>query len=190
MRITSTTRSNAFAWLAVFALAAVCVVAIPRAARAVATACVAPAIGEPAGGVGGGFTAITPTRVLDSRTGQGGVSGLVGAGCVVRAPLSSVVGPSATGVAVTLTIAEAEGDGFATAYPCGSSRPYVSNVNTRADSPVANLVVAAVDSTHELCIFTSVAAHVIVDVTRPPHRNLSDVRRVVRVTRRVSRRLS
>ena len=58
------------------------------------------------------------------------------------ASLSSLAPVGATGVAATLTLTDAEGEGFATAYPCGSPRPYVSNVNTRADSPVPNLVIA------------------------------------------------
>ena len=147
------------------ALGAAGVVAVPDRVVAAAVPCAAPAIGDPVGGVGGGFTPTTPTRVLDTRTGQGGVSGPIGAGCVVRAPLSSVVGSNATGVAATVTITDAEGDGFATAYPCGSARPYVSNVNTRADVAVPNLVVAPVDSTRQLCIFVSVSAQIIVDVT-------------------------
>src|SRR5438477_4278488 len=158
-------RWGALARLAIVAVGAAGLVATPVRAASAAVPCVAPAIGDPSGGVGGGFTAITPARLLDTRTGQGGVTGPVGAGCVARVSLASVVGPSATGVAATVTLTDAEGDGFATAYPCGSARPYVSNVNSRADSPVPNLVVAPVDSTRELCIFTSVITQVIVDVT-------------------------
>jgi hypothetical protein len=130
-----------------------------------ATPCTEPAIGAPVAGVAGGFVPITPTRLLDTRTGHGGVTGPVGAGCVVRVSLAVVVPSDATGVAATLTITDAEGVGFATAYPCESPRPFVSNVNARADSPVPNLVVAPVDATRELCVFTSVGANVLVDVT-------------------------
>ena len=158
-------RSGALARLAILALGAVCLVASPAHAGSTPSPCVAPAIGDPAGGVGGGFTAITPTRVLDTRSGLGGVAGPVGANCVARVSLGSAVGAGATGVAATVTLTDAEGDGFATVYPCGTARPYVSNVNSRADSAVPNLVVAPVDSTRELCVFTSVSAQVIVDVT-------------------------
>ncbi|MEO8694001.1 MAG: arylsulfotransferase family protein [Acidimicrobiales bacterium] len=149
--------------LVLFALGALCVVAVPGRADGAPAACVAPAIGDPAGGVGGGFTSITPTRLLDTRSEVGSTG--VGAGCVVHVALSSVVPPSATGVAATVTLTDAEGEGFATAYPCGSPRPYISNVNTRADSPVPNMVLAPVDSTRQLCVFTSVNAQIIVDLT-------------------------
>jgi hypothetical protein len=130
-----------------------------------ATPCVASPTGAPTPGVAGGFVAINPTRVFDTRTGLGGVTGPVGAGCVVHVPFSALAPADATGVAATLTITDAEGVGFATAYPCGSVRPFVSNVNTRADSPVPNLVLSPLDGTREMCVFTSVTANVIVDVT-------------------------
>jgi hypothetical protein len=110
----------------VFALG---VVAVPGRAHGAPAPCVAPRIGDPTGGVAGGFTPITPTRLLDTRTTIGSESG-VGAGCVVRVQLESVVPAGATGVAATVTLTDAAGEGFATAYPCGSPRPYVSNINT------------------------------------------------------------
>lgn len=134
-------------------------------AEGAAPACVAPTIGAPSAGVAGGFVPITPTRVLDTRTGVGGITGAVGANCVARVPLAAVIPSTATGVAATLTLADAEGEGFATAYPCGSARPYVSNVNARVDSPVPNLVLSPVDSTRELCVYSSVGTNIIVDVT-------------------------
>ncbi|MEO5842124.1 MAG: arylsulfotransferase family protein [Acidimicrobiales bacterium] len=149
--------------LVLFALGALCVVTVAGRADGAPGACVAPSIGEAVGGVGGGFTPITPTRLLDTRTETG--SDGVGAGCVARVALSPVVPAGATGVAATVTLTDAEGEGFATAYPCGSPRPYISNVNTRADSAVPNMVLAPVDSTRQLCVFTSVAAQIIVDVT-------------------------
>ena len=149
----------------VLAVCAFGVVSAANRADSAALPCVAPAIGAPTAGVAGGFVAITPTRVLDTRTDLGGSKGAVGADCVVRVSLASLLPSTATGVAATLTLTDAEGEGFATAYPCGSARPYVSNVNARVDSPVPNLVLSPVDSTRQLCVFTSVAASVIVDVT-------------------------
>jgi hypothetical protein len=150
--------------LVLFALGALCVVAVPIRADGAPAPCVAPPLGDPTAGVAGGFTPITPTRLLDTRTMAGSESG-VGAGCVARVQLEAVVPAGATGVAATVTLTDAAGEGFATAYPCGSPRPYISNVNTRADSPVPNMVLTPVDSTRHLCVFTSVAAQIIVDVT-------------------------
>ncbi|MEO5837896.1 MAG: arylsulfotransferase family protein [Acidimicrobiales bacterium] len=155
--------SRGVARFVLFALGALCVVAVSGPADGALAPCVAPTVGEPVGGVAGGFTPITPTRLLDTRN-VAGKEG-VGAGCVARVPLSLSAPAGATGVAATVTLTEAKGVGFATAYPCGSPRPYVSNVNTRTESAVPNMVLAPIDSTRELCIFVSVAAHVIVDVT-------------------------
>ncbi len=132
---------------------------------AVTSTCQAPALGEGGSGVAGSFVGITPTRVLDTRTGVGGPARIVGADCVVQVALGGAIPASASGVAATVTVADAAATGFVTAYPCGSPRPNVSNVNTRTDSPVPNLVVAPVDATRLLCVYSSVDAHVIVDVT-------------------------
>ena len=142
------------------------IVAVAGAADGVvASTCQAPALGEGSAGVAGSFVGITPTRVLDTRTGVGGPARIVGADCVVQVALGGTIPASAAGVAATVTVTNAAVIGYVTAYPCGSPRPNVSNVNTRTDSPVPNLVVATVDTTRLLCVYSSVDADVIVDVT-------------------------
>jgi hypothetical protein len=160
-------RTRRIAGLVVFAVAMATLVAAAGggAVHAAVGPCGEPPTGAPTAGAAGGFVPITPTRVLDTRIGLGGTTGPVGTGCVVRVPLATLAPSDAIGVAATLTVTDAEGVGFATAYPCGSPRPFVSNVNTRADSPVPNLVLAPLDVTRELCVFTSLVANLIVDVT-------------------------
>jgi poly(3-hydroxybutyrate) depolymerase len=70
----------------------------------------------------------------------------------------------AAGVALNLTITEPVSDGFATAYPCGSQPPLASNVNFRAGQTVPNLVIAKPNGAGQVCVVTSVAAHLVVDL--------------------------
>jgi hypothetical protein len=156
-------RTASLAALAVVGLILAMFAAADAATAAVSCAPTAP--GLPTAGVAGAFVPVTPTRVLDTREGIGADQAPVGADCVVQVDLSSVVPPSATGVAATVTTVNTPAIGFITTFACNSPRPNVSNVNTRTDSPVPNLVVAPVDSSRRLCLYSSVAADLVVDVT-------------------------
>ena len=67
-------------------------------------------------------------------------------------------------VALNVTVVGPAGSGFVTVYPCGASRPNVSNVNFAAGQILANLVVATVSAQGTICLFTSVPTHLVVDV--------------------------
>jgi hypothetical protein len=67
-------------------------------------------------------------------------------------------------VAVNLTATASRGNGFLTVYPCGSARPTTSNLNVTPGGTRANLTVVALDGSGDLCIFTSVATHVVADL--------------------------
>jgi hypothetical protein len=74
-----------------------------------------------------------------------------------------------TAAAVNLTVTDAQGDGFVTVFPadgagnCGAPSP-TSNLNFRRGMTRANLVYATLGG-RALCVYSSVAAHVIVDLT-------------------------
>jgi hypothetical protein len=74
-----------------------------------------------------------------------------------------VVG-DASAVVLTVTVTEPGAAGFVTVFPCGAARPLASNVNFVAGSTVANSVVSGVGSNGRVCVFTLVAAHLVVDV--------------------------
>jgi hypothetical protein len=65
---------------------------------------------------------------------------------------------------MNLTVVGAAGAGFATAYPCASGRPWVSNLNFGAAEAVPNLVTVPLDGDGYVCVFLQTAGHVIVDV--------------------------
>jgi len=68
--------------------------------------------------------------------------------------------------AVTLNIVavQPQAVGYVTVYPCGSSRPNASNLNVKPGVTLANVVIANVGTAGEVCIYTSVATHLIADV--------------------------
>jgi hypothetical protein len=112
------------------------------------------------------FNPLSPTRFLDTRSGVGGYRGLLGRNVTLRLKVAGRAGVpiGAGGVAVNITATGSRGTGFLTAYPCGSGRPTTSNLNVTAGGTRANLSVVALDHTGELCIFTSVATHVLADL--------------------------
>lgn len=117
--------------------------------------------GPPGSSLSGGFHAINPTRVLDTRVSIG----QVGAGCTVPVDLSGIVASPATAVALDVVAVEATGPGFVTVYPCNAARPLASNLNANDGNPTPNAVVVALDPSRDVCFYASVAMQVVVDVT-------------------------
>ena len=85
----------------------------------------------------------------------------------LQMPVLGVSGIPLTGVtavSLNLTAVGPTDEGYVTVWPCGSDKPGTSNVNFVKDQIVANAVIAPVDSTGKVCIDSSVASHVVVDV--------------------------
>lgn len=121
---------------------------------------------------GSEFRSLKPARLLDTRPGQPTADGRsAGAGRVRANGVVEVdvtgrggTGANAAAVSLNLTATATGGDGFATVYPCGTSRPEASTINYRAGDTIANGIVAKVGSNGKVCIYTHAAAHLIVDV--------------------------
>ncbi|MDT4933917.1 MAG: hypothetical protein QOK11_1809, partial [Pseudonocardiales bacterium] len=98
----------------------------------------------------GMFGSISPTRVLDTRSGAA-----VGAGKVVNATVTGQGVPAdASAVVVNLTVTQpTAATGDATAYPAGGSRPTASNVNFVRGQTVANLAVVPVGAGGEISLY-------------------------------------
>ena len=88
--------------------------------------------------IAGAFTAVAPTRRLDTRTGVGGAP--PGAGGVVRVN----VGIADATVLMNLTVTGSTASGYVTAYPDGPARPLTSNINFSEGQTVANQILVAV----------------------------------------------
>ena len=88
-------------------------------------------------------------------------------GVDLQMPVLGISGIPLTGVSavsLNLTAVGPTAEGYVTVWPCGSAKPGTSNVNFVKDQIVPNAVIAPVDSTGKVCIASSVASHVVVDV--------------------------
>ena len=117
------------------------------------------------------FTAITPSRVFDTRPGEGGlrtvskvkISGLTELR-VKMTDLSDLVPASGVGaVSLNVTVTEAGGSGYVTVYPCGT-RPNASSLNYTAGQTIPNAVIAPVSAQGEVCFFSTQPTHILADV--------------------------
>jgi hypothetical protein len=114
------------------------------------------------------FVAVTPTRILDTRSGLGAPMGAVGPGTSIDVQISGQGGvpADASAVAFNLTATEALAPGFVTAWPAGLPRPTVSNINLpSAGATVANLVVVALPANGRVSLFSQSGASFIADVS-------------------------
>ena len=120
------------------------------------------------------FVGAVPQRLVDTRNAIGGPTGRITPSTPRAVPVRGVtlsvngaaqaIPADATAVALNVTIAEAGAPGYATVWPCGAERPEASNVNFAKGGTVANGVVAPIGADGSVCVFTSVDAHLIVDV--------------------------
>ncbi len=107
----------------------------------------------------GGFDALDePTRILDTRdptsSGRLGDRDTV----AVRVPVGAAA-------AVMNVVAVApDGPGFVTVYPCDVERPGTSNVNHITIPVVSNVVIARASADGRVCIYSSRASDIVVDL--------------------------
>jgi hypothetical protein len=92
--------------------------------------------------------------------------GIREAGTVLRLDVTGRGGtpnnPSA--VALNITATQSSKTGFATIYPCGSSRPSASTINFTPGITVANGIISKVGTNGEVCIYTHQRTHLVIDV--------------------------
>ncbi len=114
--------------------------------------------------LGSGFTPVTPSRVLDTRTGVGGHSGAAGPGETITLAIPNT--PSGTkAVVLNMTVTGPTAGGYLSVYPYGSARPTVSSLNFAKGQTVPNLVTAAVDGAGRVSIYNSSGnSHIIADL--------------------------
>ncbi|MET9439050.1 hypothetical protein [Streptomyces sp. NPDC006551] len=99
----------------------------------------------------GTYQPLTPTRLMDTRSGLGVPQGKLGAGGWARLKVTGVAGvPSTTVTAVVLnvTATNATAGSFVSVYPDGTPRTSASNLNFKAGQTVPNLVTVPVVNGH------------------------------------------
>jgi hypothetical protein len=95
----------------------------------------------------GTFKPVTPTRIMDTRSGTGVAKAKVGPAGKVSLQVAGVAGvptSGVTGVVVNVTATGGTSSSYVTVYPDGSPRPAVSNLNFSAGETFPNLVVVPV----------------------------------------------
>ena len=112
------------------------------------------------------FTAVSPTRVLDTR------SGAPVSGSTIAVQVTGTLVPSgATAAAVNLTVTGGVRDagyGFVTAFPCTSATdpvPNASTLNFVEGVDVANSTTVPLGATGKMCLSVYGTAHLLVDVS-------------------------
>jgi len=117
---------------------------------------------------GAAFSPLPPSRLLDTRTGNGAPAQRVPAGGMVSLQLTGRSGVPATGVSavvLNVTVTEPDAVSFLAVYPSGETRPLVSNLNYRAGDTVANVVVVKVGADGRIVLYNNGgSAHLIADV--------------------------
>jgi hypothetical protein len=117
---------------------------------------------------GGRYTPLTPARILDTRTGEGGFGVPVGPGTGIDVQITGRGGVPATGVsavAMNVTVTQPTGSGYLTLSPAGKPRPFTANLNFTPGQTVPNLVVVKLGAGGKVNVFNSSGStHVIFDV--------------------------
>ena len=117
---------------------------------------------------------ITPTRVLDTRSGDRvGSLDTAGASDPYRLKITGAAAIPSSGVtAVSLNVTAVDTQtndygGFLSVYPCASvssTKPDVSNMNFGSGQTIANAVTVPVSTDGHICLYVYGTAHVLVDV--------------------------
>ncbi len=116
---------------------------------------------------GGSFSSTGPSRILDTRSGEGGITGPLAAGQEIDLRVAGVAGVPAGARAVVLTVTgdAATAVTYLTAWPKGESRPNTSDLNLRPGGARANVVVANVGADGQIKLFNDKGStHAIVDI--------------------------
>ncbi|HET9656024.1 MAG TPA: putative Ig domain-containing protein, partial [Kineosporiaceae bacterium] len=115
-----------------------------------------------------GYTNLTPTRLLDTRSGLGAPASRVGPGGTVDVQITGQAGIPATGAAavvLNLTVVWPTAPTYVTAYPAGAARPMASNINVDPGAVRANMVIAALGTGGKITLYNAQGAtDLLVDV--------------------------
>ncbi len=119
-------------------------------------------------GPDGLYNPVVPSRILDTRTGNGSPQAPVGPGAFINLQVTGRGGVPATGVAavaLNVTVTNPTLGGYLTIYPAGSALPLASNLNFPAGATVPNRVVVKLGTGGQIAIFNGYGStNVVVDV--------------------------
>jgi hypothetical protein len=111
------------------------------------------------------FAPTVPTRITDTRTGQGWPAHLGPAQTATITTPGSVADTDTRALAMNVTAVKPTQATYLTIWPSGTTRPGTSNLNPTAESVVANAAQTVIDADAKFNIFNASGySHVVVDV--------------------------
>lgn len=117
---------------------------------------------------GARYNAITPSRILDTRFGNGAPAQTVGPGASINLAVTNRGGVPASGVsavAINVTAVGPTAASYLTAWPTGETMPTASNLNYVAGDVVPNLVIVKVGTGGSVSLFNAAGSvHILADV--------------------------
>ena len=111
-----------------------------------------------------GLAPLAPARIVDTRFGNGGTRLAGGAVTHLQVTGQGGVPADARAVMANVTVTDPAAAGFLTMWNCSAARPEVSTLNFSINETVANAATIPLDSSGQLCAFTSVSADLVIDV--------------------------
>ena len=108
-------------------------------------------------------SAVSPSRVLDTRSGIGAARGRLNPGAVIALAIPSAAGAGASSVLVNLTATDALTAGYVSAWSCDGAIPPTSVLNFTPGHAVPNLVALKLPA-GGLCLAASAPVHLLADV--------------------------
>jgi hypothetical protein len=118
----------------------------------------------------GHFNPLTPARITDTRSANGGVNAgkTLGAGGTLNVQVTGAGGVPSSGVSaveLNVTVANTTASSYLTAYPTGAIRPTAANLNWVAGETIPNRVIVPVGTNGQVTLFNYAGnADVVVDV--------------------------
>jgi hypothetical protein len=117
----------------------------------------------------GGFSPVSPARVLDTRIGLGAPKALVGGRSSLPVAVTGRAGVPTSGVAaiaVTVTIVSPRAAGVITVYGHNLPRPATSNLNFVAGQTIADMVIVTpgADGKVDLLNASNAGTHLVIDI--------------------------
>ncbi len=110
------------------------------------------------------FIPITPVRLVDTRRSLGAAR--LPANQLIRIEIAGRRGvpADATAISANLTVVGPAAAGYLTVSACSASVPEVSSINFRAGRTLANAAVLPLDVAGDLCVVSTAATHLLIDV--------------------------
>jgi len=116
-------------------------------------------------GTGDFYVGMAPTRVLDSRTTNGGWNTPLAAGTTRSLAITTHLPPTASAVIANVTVTGASAGSFVSVWPSGLPRPNVSNLNFAAGQTIPNLAIVKIGAGGQIAFANAVGSvDIIVDV--------------------------